>query len=333
MVEVGDEHRRHPEEAVRALGLDELEHEPRVEVRRQHERPLARNRPEHGHRAAGGVEQRHRAELHEAGAEPEPVAVRQPCVVDDPAVVQHRALGPAGRSRRVLDLSRIAGIDPRQPGARRADGAEVVPVGERDDIAQAGQLAAQGVEHLRHGRAAVLGHEEDPVRARLAQHVPELVFAQRRVERDDRHARHRRGKLEDHPLRDVVRPDRNALAAGEAPEQGPRGLLGLLEQRAVRPPPPRLGVGRALHQRDRVGVLRGGLAQQVADGEVEDRPRAIRGPLSGREGAHGSTLRSPGGAHNRRQAAGRTASLSAPASARYTDAYRDAIRSGVKRWA
>ena len=99
------------------------------------------------------------------------------------------------------------------------------------------------------GLAAVLRDQEDPGRARLAQHVRQLPRPQRGVDRHQGHAGQAGGQLQHHPLGDVVGPDRDAVARGEAAQQRPGGALGRRQQLGVAPAPPGRRIGDSLDER------------------------------------------------------------------------------------
>ena len=207
----GEEHRRDAAEHHPAVGLGQLELKRWVEVRHQHVRRERLHGPEGEHPAAGDVEERHRVDADVAGAGAE----RELCeagVVRQPAVVQDGALGTAGCPRCVEDLRGIVGIDDRQRAARVAGRAEALPIGEGHRLPQPGQAVPQLRDGRSHRVAAVLVDQEEPVRAGMLEHVPELGGGVRGVDGDERQPGQRRAELEQHPLGNVVRPDGHALA-------------------------------------------------------------------------------------------------------------------------
>ena len=194
--------------------------------------PAKASDAEHGHRAARGVVQRHRVELDEAVLDAH-ARVAQPGVVDHAAVVQDGALGRAGGARGVEDQRGVAGIDVRERDVGGA-GQERVPVGEGDDLAQCGSSTRTpaSIPAMSDPRYSGTG------RRRATFDVPSTCASSR-----SRSAGltvttvmpgQARRELQDHPLRQVVGPDGDALAGLEAGEQRAGGALGLVEQLARR---------------------------------------------------------------------------------------------------
>jgi len=110
-----------------------------------------------------------------------------------------------------------------------------------------------------------------------------LLRPQGGVDGHDRDPCQAGGQLEDHPLGDVVGPHRDPVPGSEAAEQRPRRALGCRQQLGVAPAPPARRVHRPLHQRGGVRRCRRRVAQSLADGQVQDRLRAVRGPVRGRQ--------------------------------------------------
>jgi hypothetical protein len=193
-------------------------------------------------------------------------------------VVQQRALRKSGRARGVLDLRRISGSDCRKRDRRTAECAEGIPFREADHFAKCGKLGAQRRERFRHRVAAVLWHEKDPGRARLTQHVRELLALIGGVDGHEDHAGKRRAVLEQHPFGQVRRPRGDALAAVEARDQRPCYLLRVPQQ--LRERPAAQITRRAGDQCDPIGRVLGRLAQQLSHGDVPDRNRTVCRPVS-----------------------------------------------------
>ncbi len=114
------------------------------------------------------------------------------------------------------------GAEARRPAAREPVAAGVRPEAENaaqpsneDDVAQLGQVAADLAERRRQVVAAMLAGEEEPLRARLTQHVGELLGAVRRIDRHQHEPRERGAELEEDPLRPVGRPHRDVIARRE----------------------------------------------------------------------------------------------------------------------
>jgi hypothetical protein len=94
-----------------------------------------------------------------------------------------------------------------------AGGDEGFPVVEADDLAQLGAVRRHRLHRLQHRVAAKAVDDEDAGRARLLQHILHLARAKRRVHGDEDHAGHAGAEFEHHPFREVLRPDRDALAS------------------------------------------------------------------------------------------------------------------------
>ena len=162
-------------------------------------------------------------------------------------------------------------------------GAERLPVGERDHLAQRRQVAAYLLHHLGHRAGAVGRDQENAVGLRLAQHVCQLLRPQRGVDRHHGDPGQAGGQLQDHPFGDVVGPHRDTVPGAETAQQRPCRALGGLQQLGVAPPPPGRRVHRSLHQRGGARRLCRRVAQGVAHGKVNDRLREVGGPVRGRE--------------------------------------------------
>jgi hypothetical protein len=122
----GDDHRWDTHCEPRPLELDQLQKQPWLEHRHQHELAAFVECPDHPHHAPGRVEERHWQE--HAGAVGDFDSVDpQPGIVDDAAVAQHHSLGESGRAARVLDLRRIIGADQRQRDVASASVGDQLP--------------------------------------------------------------------------------------------------------------------------------------------------------------------------------------------------------------
>ena len=228
------------------------------------------------------MEQRHGTELDAAGTEAQASRI-QPRVVDDPPVVEHGALGETGRAGGVLDLRRGIRAHHRQRPARGRLGAERIPVGERDHLAQRGQVAAHLLHHLGHRASAISGDQEYAVGLRLAQYVTQFLWPQGGVDSHDGDPRQAGGQLKDHPFGDVVGPHRDPVPGSEPAQQRAGRALGGLQQLGIAPAPPGRWVYRPLHQRSGARRVCRRVAQGAAGGKVKDRLRAVSGPVRGRQ--------------------------------------------------
>ena len=235
-------------------------------------------RAEGGEHAPARVEQRHRVEPGRAVGHLEAVG-REASVVDDAAVVQVGTLGEAGGARGVLDLRGIAGVHIRELQGGIGAGEEVLPVIERQDLPEVLEVGPHLGHRCRHGVPAELWDVEDPGRPGLPQHVGELGRTVGRVDGDHDDPGQARGQLEDHPLRDVRRPDGHPLARGEAAEQRPGGLLAVGQQLGMAPAPPLGWIGDPGHERGAIRGVGRGLAQQATDCCLDDRFALVTGPV------------------------------------------------------
>ncbi len=277
MLQQRDHHRRHRAEHRRPLGLEQLEHQRRVEREHRHVRREGLHGAEHAHRAARGVEHRHRIDVDLAGLQADPLRV-EAGVVGEPAMMQLSTLGKAGRAGGVLDLRDIAGLHLRQlsDGWRRAQ--EVVPLGEQNDLPESRHVRPHLVQELRH-RAAVLRHQEDARRAGLVQHVAELGRAQRRIHGHQDEPGQRGGVLEDDPLGQVRRPRRDPLTRREPHGERAGSLLGVGKKPGVGPPLAAGRIGQAADHGQPVRCRRCRRAQHAADSGIEDLLRGVGRPV------------------------------------------------------
>ena len=154
--------------------------------------------------------------------------------------------------------------------ARRDEG---VPVVEADDLAQFGAVRRHRLHRLQHRVAAKTVDDEDAGRARLLQHILHLPGAKGRVDGDEHHARHAGAEFQHHPFREVLRPDRNALARLEARQQRAGGALGFAIELRVGPLPPQFWIGDARNQGQAIGRRLGRLAQEIAERHLPHRRR------------------------------------------------------------
>ena len=208
----GDQHGGNADHRVAAIGAEHFEHDGRVEGFDQHLGCRLRDRADHAADAAAGVKQRHGGDEDVAGIDAHPVG-GVGAVVEKPAMAEQGALRKAGRARRILDHDGVVGTDGGQRDALVvARGDEGIPVVEADDLAQLGAVRRHRLHRLQHRIAAKTVDDEDPGRARLLQHILHLPGAKGRVHGDQHHARHPGAELEHHPFREVLRPDRDALA-------------------------------------------------------------------------------------------------------------------------
>jgi hypothetical protein len=172
MTEHGDHHGRHTTEHRGPLGLEQLEHQGRIEGQHRHVHGQALRGAQYPHAAAGGVEQRHRVHIHLAGLQADPLDP-EASVVGQPAMMKLGALGETGGPGGVLDLRDVIWRHLGQDGLVRRSGQEVRPVGEVDLLSQGGDVRLCFGQDLRH-RAAELGDEEDPDGTGLVQDVGQL---------------------------------------------------------------------------------------------------------------------------------------------------------------
>ena len=200
-------------------------------------------------------------------------------VVRDAPVMEQRSLGEPGGPGGVLDLHRIVGRDRRQRPLALAGSDEVVPVGERDQLAQLREVPTDRLDRSGHRVAAILRREEQPGGAGLAEHVLELGRFEGRIDRHQHQACEGGAELELDPLGDVGRPHRDSLARLETRKQRPGRPLGVGEELGVGPTTVLRRARHRGHQRRLVGHLCSRAAQHVSDGEVEKRPARIGGPV------------------------------------------------------
>ena len=227
MVEHGDEHGRHHERVGAAVGLEQLEGQPRVEVGHDDVGAVPRDGGEFRHRAAADVVHRHRVDTHVAVSHSR--AFADECgLVDDALVVQQCTLGEPGGARGVLDLHGVGGA--RCVGNSAAGSPEARNSDHSSNAMMFAKCGSFGIARTRRSRAGRRPRydrdEEQADGAGLAKNVLEFVRAIRRVDRDDDHPRHGDRLLQDDPLRAVRRPDRDAIAGLESREQAARGRLG-----------------------------------------------------------------------------------------------------------
>ena len=180
----------------------------------------------------------------------------------------HRALRHARRARRVLDLRGRCRRDARQCQLRIARLHERGEVGEAVHVAQIRQLAAQLLDDREHRTAAELRLREARDGLRLPQAEANLGLAERRVDRHQHHAGERDAALENGPLGNVRRPDRDVIAGPVTAEQCASERLGIAEQLAVRPPPSR-GARDPFDDRQSIGRDGDSATQQITDCHVE----------------------------------------------------------------
>ena len=298
MVQLGDEHGGHAVERGRPLRLGRLEDGGRIEAlaRVDHGGPVA-HAAEIAHDHAEAVIERHGDE--------EPVAVREAeqlrrevAVVQNIVMAEGGALRVAGGAARVLDIDRVVelllALAPRQVlGAdRRRLRQELGPgehagrarLAEPDHAAQIGQCL--GLELARAARAELrrqlvnhagivggleLRRDHEPRAAGLAERVLHLVQPIARVDIDEDRADLARGELRDGPLGAVRRPHADPLALLD-PEghEGPGTAVDLALELAIAVPESLL----AADERLVVGIPGGGLVEQIADREAEERQLA-----------------------------------------------------------
>ena len=154
-----------------------------------------------------------------------------------------------------------------------ARGDESIPVVEADDLAQLGAVRRHRLHRLQHRIAAKAVDDEDAGRARLLQHILHLPRAKGRVHGDEDHAGHAGAEFEHHPFREVLRPDRNALARLEARQQRAGGALGFAIELRVGPLTAQFWIGDARDQGQAIGRRLSRLAQEVAERHLPHRRR------------------------------------------------------------
>jgi hypothetical protein len=205
-------------------------------------------------------------------------------------VAQHRALGEPGRAARVLDLRRVVRADRRQPDVASVGADDLVELIEAQHVAQPGQVGTDRLGVRRQPVAPDLGHEEQPGRPRLPEHVGGLGRPQARVNRYEGQPGERRAVLEQHPLGQVVRPHGDALARLEVLQKVSGAALGVDEQLSIGPAPS-LRRRQPLHDGDAIRHLGGDLTQPAADRGAgqQRRPAAVGDPVRGGQGVHATT--------------------------------------------
>ena len=222
----------------RAFALDEVERLVGIEGFGKHLPGACRHRHHSGFRVAEGVEQRQIA--HDGVVLGDRHAERTLLdVADEPVVVQHalRESGGTGGVHHEHGIVGIHGVGARREfrigyrrlGKRRRPGrrAVVVALADNDDPGEFGKRRVRDgvalgrkVDHLTHhvevvdGTGGVVGDQHGAVG--LAQHVLEVVGAEARVDRDLHRADLGERVHEEHPLRTVVEPQRDVVAALDA---------------------------------------------------------------------------------------------------------------------
>ena len=124
---------------------------------------------------------------------------------------------------------------------------------------------------LRHRIAAMLADQEQSDRTRLFEHILQLARLVAGVDRHQHDPGHRQREFGDHPFGNVGCPHRNPLARPVAREQGQGEALAVGEQFAVGPLAAKLPIRIRFVERGRIGGLRGGDTQDVADGPILQR--------------------------------------------------------------
>ena len=200
-------------------------------------------------------------------------------------MAEQGALWETRGARGVLDHHGIVGTDGGQLDAlvvaRRNEG---VPVVEADHLAQLGAVRLHRLYRLQHRIAAKIIDHEHAGGARLLQHILHLVGAEGRVHGDQHHACHPGAELQHHPFREVLRPDRDALALLETRGERAGGALRLPVQLRVGPLPPLCRIGDAGNQRQAIGRRLGRLAQEVAERHLPHRRRGRSRDVRHRQG-------------------------------------------------
>ena len=150
--------------------------------------------------------QRHGLDVDVAGPHPEaqgPEARR----VGHAPVGEQRTLGRARRPRGVDELGHVVGRHRRATGPRRRPRRHAAQNSSQSSKTttwrNAGRSARSSVEGGTHVVAPVVGHDEDPRRARLAEDVAELAGAQGGVHGHEDDAGQRRRVAEDERLGDA----------------------------------------------------------------------------------------------------------------------------------
>ena len=192
------------------------------------------------------------------------------CVGDKTSMVEGRAFGEAGGPGRVLDHDLIARGDCRQRDRWIARCEKVVPLTESDDLLEVGAVCANLLGDGEHRVATVVVDHEKTLRVRLADDVLQLVGLICRVDGHDGHTRQCTAQLDEHPLGDVVRPDRHVIARRESSKQCLRSSFRIGEQLGIRPFAATAGIIDALDQRNPIAGACGGGPKQIADGGVEN---------------------------------------------------------------
>ena len=215
MLQQRDLHRGDTERArCRPFAFEELEHEPGSNASTGTCTARACSVPSTPMHAAGGVEHRHRVHVHVARPISASLAYKRALSVSDP----WRSNAPFGKPV-VPDVYWIcAGSSGRPSGsaARPAPtpGTRPTPRTRRPRAAARGRRAPRRATRAS-GSRATRGRETRR-RARLTEHVRQLVTLVRRVDGDEHDARERGAELEQHPLGQIRRPDRDPLAGREA---------------------------------------------------------------------------------------------------------------------
>ena len=157
---------------------------------------------------------------------------------------------------------------------------QLVELIEAQHVAQLGQVGTDRLGVRRQRVAPDLGHEEQPGRPRLPEDVGGLARLQARVDRHEGQPGERRAVLQQHPLGQVVRPHRDALARLEVLQKASGAALGLGEQLGIGPAPS-LRRRQPLDEGNPIGHLGGDLAQPAADRRARQqrRPAAVGNPV------------------------------------------------------
>ena len=285
MLQLGDEHRRHPIQRGAALGLD----------RGQGGLGLERlGRVDHGRSVggAGQVAQDHAEAVVQRHRDTDPVGLGvaaaladEVAVVEDVVVRQGGALGEPGGAGGVLDVDGVVELEQglalaqpldRHPASPRA---QLVPAHRpgRDVAAQhhpprkGGEVAGHLVEHVQVVGLAEAGGQDQGRHPGLAEGIGQLGGPVGRVDVDQHGPDLGGGVLEDRPLGVVRRPDPDPLATLDPQRQQAPGHL--LDGRME------LGIGQAhalVHADQGVVVGDPGRrpVQVLPDGLTQQRHRA-----------------------------------------------------------
>ena len=166
---------------------------------------------------------------------------------DDAGVGERRALGLAGRPRRVENHRRVPGGDRtgvRAEGRAVTGNTEVLPpvtacearTAEEDEVADGGDARTETVEEGHEVEPPVLraGHQHH--RTGLVEHEVELALSVGHVQRDQGRPDLDRGEPGDEPFRRVGCSDRDAITSGDAElQQAPRDVVHRVLELGVRP--------------------------------------------------------------------------------------------------